>query len=323
MTTAAIGQIDGATITTNGGVRLQGLVKSYRGPQGPIRAVRGIDISIAAGETTALLGPNGAGKSTTIDMMLGLAKPDEGTVSVFGRSAREAVDAGLVGAMLQTGGLIRDLSVRELIAMMASLYPDPMDVTAALEITGLTTTAGQRTHKLSGGQTQRVRFALAIVSNPELLVLDEPTVALDVEGRREFWSIMREFAGRGKTVLFATHYLEEADANADRAILMAHGRIVADGPTTEIKARVGRRTLRATLPGVDPSRLAGLAGVATAERHGDAVILSCVDSDRSIRALLEQYPAAKDIEIVGGSLEEAFLELTSEPDADEPQAEAR
>jgi ABC-2 type transport system ATP-binding protein len=255
--------------------------------------------------------------------MLGLARPDAGTVSVFGHSARQAVDAGLVGAMLQTGGLIRDLSVRELVAMMASLYPDPMDVTAALEITGLMTTAGQRTHKLSGGQTQRVRFALAIVSNPELLVLDEPTVALDVEGRREFWSIMREFAGRGKTVLFATHYLEEADANADRAILMAHGRIVADGPTTEIKARVGRRTLRATLPGVDPSRLAGLPGVATAERHGDAVILSCVDSDRSIRALLEQYPAAKDIEIVGGSLEEAFLELTSEPDADEPQAEAR
>ena len=322
VTTAAIGQIEGATVTTNDGVRLQGLVKSYRGPQGPIRAVRGIDVSIAAGETTALLGPNGAGKSTTIDMLLGLAKPDEGTVSVFGRSAREAVDAGLVGAMLQTGGLIRDLSVRELVAMMASLYPNPMDVTAALEITGLTTTAGQRTHKLSGGQTQRVRFALAIVSNPELLVLDEPTVALDVEGRREFWSIMREFASRGKTVLFATHYLEEADANADRAILMAHGRIVADGPTTEIKARVGRRTLRATLPGVDRSLLAGLPGVATAERHGDAVILSCADSDRSIRALLEQYPAAKDIEIVGGSLEDAFLELTSEPDTSEPEANA-
>jgi ABC-2 type transport system ATP-binding protein len=225
--------------------------------------------------------------------------------------------------MLQTGELIRDVSVRELVAMMASLYPDPMDVTAALELTGLTTIAGQRTHKLSGGQTQRVRFALAVVSNPELLVLDEPTVALDVEGRREFWSIMREFAGRGKTVLFATHYLEEADANADRAILMAHGRIVADGPTTEIKARVGRRTLRATLPGVDQSRLAGLPGVATAERHGDAVILSCLDSDRSIRALLEQYPETKDIEIVGGSLEEAFLELTSEPDADEPEATAR
>jgi len=162
-----------------------------------------------------------------------------------------------------------------------------------------------------------VRFALAIVCNPDFLVLDEPTVALDVEGRREFRSVMREIAAGGKTVLFATHYLEEADANADRAILMAHGRIVADGPTTEIKARVGRRTLRATLPDVDPSILAGLPGVASAERHGDAVILSCVDSDQSIRGLLEQYPAAKDIEITGGSLEEAFLELTGEPDADE------
>ena len=156
--------------------------------------------------------------------------------------------------------------------MMASLYPDPMGVEEALEVTGLKAIAGQRTHKLSGGQTQRVRFALAIVCNPELLVLDEPTVALDVEGRREFWSIMRQFAARGKTVLFATHYLEEADANADRAILMAHGRVVADGPTTEIKARVGRRTLRATLPerrSVEPGRPArGRLGRA-ARRRGD------------------------------------------------------
>jgi ABC-2 type transport system ATP-binding protein len=303
---------------TDGGIRLQGLTKTFSSPQGPIHAVRGIDLSIAAGETAALLGPNGAGKSTTIDMMLGLAKPDGGTVSVFGRPPREAVNAGLVGAMLQTGQLIRDLSVRELVAMMAGLYPDPMDVNEALELTGLKKIAGQRTQKLSGGQTQRVRFAVAIVCNPDLLILDEPTVAMDVEGRREFWTIMREFASRGKTVLFATHYLEEADANADRAILMAHGRIVADGPTTEIKARVGRRTLRATLASVDPAMLAELPGVVSADRHGDAVILSCSDSDQTIRALLELYPQAKDIEIVGAGLEAAFLELTGEPDVDEP-----
>jgi ABC-2 type transport system ATP-binding protein len=303
----------------DGGIDLHDVAKSYRGPRGPIRAVRGIDVSIAAGETVALLGPNGAGKSTTIDILLGLSTPDAGTVSVFGRSPRQSVDAGLVGAMLQTGGLIRDLSVRELVAMMASLYPDPMGVQEALAVTGLEPIAEQRTHKLSGGQTQRVRFALAIVSNPQLLVLDEPTVALDVEGRREFWSIMREFAARGKTVLFATHYLEEADANADRAILMAHGRVVADGPTTEIKARVGRRTLRATLADVGPSTLGGLPGVVSAERHGDMVILICADSDQSIRALLDRYPAARDIEIAGGSLEDAFLELTGEPDADEPE----
>jgi len=198
-----------------------------------------------------------------------------------------------------------------------------MDVDEALELTGLKDTAGQRTQKLSGGQTQRVRFAIALVSNPDLLVLDEPTVAMDVEGRREFWIIMREFAARGRTVLFATHYLEEADANADRAILMAHGRIVADGPTTEIKARVGRRTIRATLPDVDPARLAVLPGVASADRHGDAVILSCTDSDQAIRALLENHRLARDIEITGGSLEEAFLELTGEPDVKESGRPAR
>jgi ABC-2 type transport system ATP-binding protein len=312
----------GASALSDGGIRLQSLAKTFRGPEGPIHAVRGIDVSIAAGETVALLGPNGAGKSTTIDMLLGLATPDGGTVSVFGRTPREAVDGGLVGAMLQTGELIRDLSVREIVAMMASLYPDPMDVEEALELTGLKTAAGQRTQKLSGGQTQRVRFAVALVSNPELLVLDEPTVAMDVEGRREFWIIMREFAARGRTVLFATHYLEEADANADRAILMAHGRIVADGPTTEIKARVGRRTIRATLPGVDPATLAALPGAASAERHGDAVIISCTDSDRAIRVLLAEHPLARDIEIAGGSLEEAFLELTGEPDVEAPGQEA-
>ncbi len=312
-----------ASPRTVGGIRMEGLAKTFRGPQGSIHAVRGIDVSIAAGETAALLGPNGAGKSTTIDMLLGLAKPDGGTVSVFGRTPRDAVDNGLVGAMLQTGELIRDLTVREIIAMMASLYPDPMDVDEALALTGLKDAGAQRTQKLSGGQTQRVRFAVALVSNPELLVLDEPTVALDVEGRREFWVIMRAFAARGKTVLFATHYLEEADANADRAILMAHGRIVADGPTTEIKARVGRRTIRATLPEVDPAHLAALPGVAAAERHGDAVILSCTDSDRAIRALLENHPLVRDIEITGGSLEEAFLELTGEPDVEQSGSPVR
>ncbi len=315
--------LGGGSARDDGGIHLRGLAKTFRGPQGPIHAVRGIDVVIAGGETVALLGPNGAGKSTTIDMVLGLAKPDSGTVSVFGHTPRAAVDAGCIGAMLQTGELIRDLSVREIVAMMASLYPDPMDVDEALDLTGLSTAAGQRTQKLSGGQTQRVRFAVALVSNPDLLVLDEPTVALDVEGRREFWVAMRAFAARGRTILFATHYLEEADANADRAILMARGRIVADGPTTEIKARVGRRTIRATLPEVASARLAAMPGVASADRHGEAVILTCTDSDRAIRALLELYPVARDIEITGGSLEEAFLELTGEPEVPAPELMAR
>jgi ABC-2 type transport system ATP-binding protein len=292
-------------------IELSGLVKSFHGPAGPIRAVRGIDVQIAVGETVALLGPNGAGKSTTIDMLLGLLAPDAGKVLVFGGSPQEAVARGSIGGMLQTGELIRDLSVRELISMMASLYPDPMPVDEVLELTGVSEIAQQRTQKLSGGQTQRVRFAVALVSNPELLVLDEPTVALDVEGRLGFWTTMREFAGRGKTILFATHYLEEADTYADRAVLMAHGQIVADGPTNEIKAMVGNRTIRATLPEVDQDALARLPGVSGVERRGEAVTLVCSDSDAAIRALLAAYPTARDIEIEAAGLEQAFLELTA------------
>ena len=221
--------IGAAARSTAGGRPARSSCAAWSSPStardGPIQAVRGIDVEIAAGETVALLGPNGAGKSTTIDMLLGLLAPDEGTCRCSGARRSEAVAQGAVGAMLQTGALIRDLSVRELVAMMASLYPAPLDVDEVLELTGdRATSPTQRTQKLSGGQTQRVRFAVALVSNPELLVLDEPTVAMDVEGRRAFWTTMREFAARGKTIVFATHYLEEADAYADRAVLMAHGR---------------------------------------------------------------------------------------------------
>jgi ABC-2 type transport system ATP-binding protein len=303
------------------GIRLAGLVKTFKSPQGPVQAVRGVDITIAPGETLALLGPNGAGKSTTIDMLLGLTQPDAGTVSLFGGTPEEAIADGRVGAMLQAGGLLRELSVRELIAMMASLYPRPLDVDEVLDLTGLTGTAQQRTEKLSGGQAQRVRFAVALVSNPDLLVLDEPTVAMDVEGRHAFWATMREFASRGKTIVFATHYLEEADDFADRVVLMARGRIVADGPPTEIKARVGSRTIRATLPHADVQELRVLPGVATAERRGDSVELRCSDSDAAIRALLAREPEASDIEISGAGLEEAFLQLTGDERADDTTTE--
>jgi ABC-2 type transport system ATP-binding protein len=248
-------------------------------------------------------------------MLLGLLEPDEGSVSVFGRSPSEAVAQGAVGGMLQTGQLIRDLSVRELVAMMASLYPAPLDVEETLELAGVSEIAAQRTNKLSGGQTQRVRLAVALVSDAELLVLDEPTVALDVEGRQAFWGTMRAFAARGKTVVFATHYLEEADAYADRAVLMAHGAIVADGPTTEIRATVGTRTIRATLPSVDVDELAALPGVNSAERRGEVAVLHCADSDAAIRALLDAYPDVRDIEIAAAGLEQAFLALTGDADS--------
>jgi ABC-2 type transport system ATP-binding protein len=214
--------------------------------------------------------------------------------------------------MLQTGLLIRDLSVRELVTMFASLYPNPLDVDEALRLAGLESLAGQRTQKLSGGETQRTRFALALVTDPELLVLDEPTVAMDVESRLAFWSAMREFAGRGKTVLFATHYLDEADQNADRIVLMAQGKVVVEGPPTEIKARVGTRTIRVTLPDASEAALVSLPGVTTATRHGESVALVYTDSDAALRALLAAYPAARDIEVTGAGLEEAFIELTRE-----------
>ncbi|MEO5900068.1 MAG: ABC transporter ATP-binding protein, partial [Ilumatobacteraceae bacterium] len=221
------------------GIRLRGLVKSFKGPTGPVHAVRNVDIDIAPGEAVALLGPNGAGKSTTIDMLLGLTKPDAGDVHLFGMTPKEAIARGAIGAMLQTGAVLNDLTVRELIDMMGSLYPAPLGVDETLALAGISDLADRKTTKLSGGQTQRVRFAVAMVSNPDLLVLDEPTVAMDVEGRHQFWESMRAFTSRGKTVLFATHYLEEADANADRIILMARGQVVADGPATEIKASAG------------------------------------------------------------------------------------
>jgi ABC-2 type transport system ATP-binding protein len=291
---------------TSGGVALRGLTKSF----GDVQAVRGIDVEIPLGETVALLGPNGAGKSTTIDMLLGMLDPDAGSAQLFGGSPQDAVAAGRVGAMLQTGSLIRDLSVRELIAMVASLYPRPLGVDETIALTRIEEIADRMTQKLSGGETQRARFAIALVSNPDLLVLDEPTVAMDVESRRAFWTTMRDFAAHGKTVIFATHYLEEADEFADRAVLMAHGRVVADGPPTEIKAMVGQRHIRATLPGVPPAELETLAGVTRAELRGESIVLTCSDSDAAIRALLERFPAARDIEIAGAALEDAFVELT-------------
>ena len=296
------------------GISLAGLRKSFKSPQGPVHAVRGIDITIAPGETVALLGPNGAGKSTTLDMLLGLLPPDAGTVSVFGMTPDRAIASGAVGAMLQVGQVIQDLSVREMITMMASLYPSPLGVDEAIELTRIQDLVGRKTNRLSGGQTQRLRFAIALVSNPDLLVLDEPTVAMDVEARREFWSTMREFASRGKTIVFATHYLEEADAYADRIILMARGNVVADGPATEIKATVGLRTIRATLPSADLTALAALPGVTNADTRGEAVILNCSDSDVALRALLPAYPQARDIEVSGAGLEEAFLQLTADND---------
>jgi ABC-2 type transport system ATP-binding protein len=296
-------------------IDLRGLSKSY----GTTKAVDGVDLTIARGEVVALLGPNGAGKSTTLDILLGLGRADAGTVRLFGGTPAEAIAAGMVGAMLQTGGIIQNLSVRELVTMMASLYPGNSDVAHVLEVTGLAEVADKQASKLSGGQTQRVRFAIALVSNPDLMVLDEPTAALDVGARHGFWEVMRSFAAEGRTVVFATHYLEEADQFADRIVLMAAGRIVADGSSTEIKSVVAVRTIRATLPDVETADLLGVPGVTSADRHGDSIVLTCTSSDDALRALLPRYPGLRDIEVRGGGLDEAFRQLTGgAAEVDEP-----
>jgi ABC-2 type transport system ATP-binding protein len=288
-------------------VRLTGLHKSF----GHVHAVRGVDLTIAPGEVVAFLGPNGAGKSTTIDMMLGLTRPDAGTATVFGTDPVAAVQAGSVGAMLQGGALLPDLTVKELVTTFAALHRHPLPVDEAIERAGITQIAGQKTTKLSGGQAQRVRYALSLVPDPDLLVLDEPTVAMDVELRRSFWASMREFTAAGKTVMFATHYLEEADDFADRVVVLARGRIVADGTGAQIKATVAGRMISAVVPGATPQQLRSLPGVSSVESQGPRMVLRCTDSDTALRSLLAGHPECHDVEIRTGNLEDAFLELTA------------
>lgn len=284
-----------------------GLRKSF----GSVRAVESVDLRVRPGEIVAFLGPNGAGKTTTIDMLLGLSDPDAGAVRVFGESPRAAISHGLVSAVLQTGGLLKDITVSETLALTASLFADTRPVEEVMQRAGISEIANRRVGMCSGGQQQRLRFAMALLRDPGLLILDEPTTGMDVEGRRAFWSAIRADAARGRTVLFATHYLDEADEYADRIVLMSRGRIVADGSTAEIKNLVSGRIVRATLPGADPARLAALAGVDDVEFAGDRISIHTKDSDAVARHLLTET-AARDIEITSQNLESVFLALTSE-----------
>src|SRR5215469_12857302 len=267
-----------------------------------IKALDHVTFDIQPGETVALLGPNGAGKSTAIDTMLGLRTPTSGEVRILGGSAAAAVAAGQIGGMLQTGGLPEGARVSELIGLFRQLYRDRRS-TADL--------ADRRVERLSGGQTQRVRFALALAGNPELLFLDEPTAALDVEARRHFWQSVETTARQGTTVLFATHYLEEADANATRIIVVNHGRIIADGTPAQIKAFTATRTLRFSTQAPDPSELLKLPGVTDVVVNGDAVTVRTSDADDTLPALYALGRQIKSMEVGGGGLEEALIALTS------------
>ena len=290
-------------------VRLTGVTKDF----GPVHAVRGIDLELHQGEIVAFLGPNGAGKTTTIDMVLGLSRPTTGHAEVLGMSPRHAVARGLVSAVMQTGGLLKDLTVRETVQYTASLFADTRPVDEVLENAGITEISDRKVAKCSGGEQQRLRFAMALLSDPALLLLDEPTTGMDVEGRRTFWSAIRADAERGRTIMFATHYLEEADAYADRIVLISHGRVVADGTGPQIKALASGRTVRATLPGADTDALRAIGGVTGIEVRGDAVLVHTKDSDAVARHLLTRTDA-RDLEITSQGLEDAFLSLTGEDD---------
>jgi ABC-2 type transport system ATP-binding protein len=279
---------------------------------GSTQALVDVSLGIEIGTTLALLGPNGAGKTTSISIMLGLLSPSSGEARILDRSPSDAIGLGHVGAMLQSGGLPNLVTVAELIDLQRALYPLPMTREAVLRTAGLTELAGRRIETLSGGESQRVRFALAIAGNPDLVFLDEPTVGMDVETRHAFWASMRVFAAEGRTVLFATHYLEEADQVADRVVLLDRGRVIADGTPGSIKSAVSGRTVRFTLAGADEAKLAALPGVTGVEIHGNGVTLHTDDADSTVRTIYRQDLPIRDIEVTGADLEAAFMALTNE-----------
>jgi ABC-2 type transport system ATP-binding protein len=292
-------------------VRFDGVTRRY----GDVVALDGLDLTIDAGETVALLGPNGAGKSTAIGLMLGLLDPTIGTVTTLGMSPHQAVASGRIGSMLQQTGLPTMVRVGELVDFARRLYPHPLPKAAVLERAGLTALADRSVDRLSGGEGQRLRFAIGIAGDPDLLFLDEPTVAMDVETRRAFWTDMRRSADEGRTILFATHYLEEADQVADRVVVLDHGRIVADGTGRAIRGRISARTIRFDLTDADPARLGALPGVTDVEIRHQAVRLVSSDADATVRALYGTDLAIRELEVTGADLEDAFIALTTPTDS--------
>ncbi len=284
---------------------IENLVKAF----GDVEAVRGVSLSISPGEVVAFLGPNGAGKTTTLDIALGLSKPTSGNVALFGTAPRRAIKAGKVSAVLQTGGLLLDHTVENLVRMVADAFPKPLPWREVMDRTNLTEIAKRRVRKCSGGEQQRVRLALALLPDPSLIVLDEPTTGMDVTARRRFWDSMHAEAERGKTIVFATHYLAEAEMYAERTVIMNRGKIVADGPTNEIRGSFGAQTVTGRFATKEAAKAAQASIGGRLEET--SVSVTGPDVLALNRAMLD-LPEIIGISVTDVSLEEAFEELTGE-----------
>ena len=280
---------------------------------GPVAALDAVNLALNPGEVVALLGPNGAGKTTLVRALLGLIAPTQGEVRLWGESPASFRARRRLGAMLQVGRVPDMLTPREHVHLFSSYYGTPVPVGETLATAGIEGFADRRFGELSGGQRQRALFALAICGAPDLLVLDEPTVGLDVEARRSFWNGVRTMIARGTTVLVTTHYLEEADAVADRIVILHQGRVAADGTPRAIKQRVPTRRLR-FISTLDEAALGAIYGVRTVARDGDAFVVLATEVEQVARELLRRDPQLAGLEITGAGLEEAFLALTGGTD---------
>ena len=276
---------------------------------GEVKALRQVNFAVRAGELVALLGPNGAGKTTAVRLFLGLAKPTVGEVSVFGGDPIHAEVRTRIGAMLQVARVPETLRVREHIDLFSSYYPKPLPLAETLAVAGLQEIKDRVFGELSGGQRQRVLFALALCGDPDILFLDEPTVGLDVESRRLRWEEIRRLIDRGKTVLLTTHYLEEADALADRVVVIHRGEIIAEGTPAEIKASTAGRRIRC-VSFLNIETVRALPGVIEVRRDRDALEIRTVLAEPVLRELLTRDPGLSGIEVTSAGLEEAFLALT-------------
>jgi len=285
--------------------RLEAVSKSY----GNVQALVNFTFDVRAGELVALLGPNGAGKTTAIKLLLGLARPTTGRVSVFGGDPASVATHTRVGAMMQVGRVPETLRVGEHIDLFSSYYPNPLPMAETLAIAGIENLRDRRFGLLSGGQKQRVLFALAICGNPDLFFLDEPTVGLDVEGRHMLWDEIRKLLALGKTIVLTTHYLEEADALANRIAVINKGSIIAQGTPSEIKSRTSGKKIRCvTQLGIPVIK--NLADVLDVQAERDAMVIHTRNAENSLRALLSLDREVSGIEVTSAGLEEAFLALT-------------